>query len=67
MTQATAHVDTWLRVAPVALRLGVSHSQVLILIRRGELKARRHSASPRGMYLIRESEVVRYEAVEQSA
>lgn len=59
MSQTT---NGWLRVAAVARLLGVSTSQVRILINSGELAASRHSASPRGMYLVHELEVTRYKA-----
>jgi len=59
MLQATTKT-AWLRVVAVAEILGVSASQVRILINNGEIAASRHSASPRGMYLVEESEAIRY-------
>jgi excisionase family DNA binding protein len=57
--------DPWRTVAHAAERLGVSESQVRILIRAGRLAGRRHT--PRGKYQIRESEIVRYLAVLEGA
>ncbi len=62
MSQVITRAGTWLRVVAVAELLGVSASQVRILIGTGELTASRHSASSRGMYLVEESEVNRYMA-----
>lgn len=50
--------DPWRGTAEAAQRLGVSETQVRILIRTGRLAGRRHT--PRGKYVIRESEIVRY-------
>lgn len=50
--------DPWRGVAEAAARLGVSETQARILIRAGRLAGRRHT--PRGKYVIRESEIVRY-------
>jgi excisionase family DNA binding protein len=51
--------DPWRTVAHAAGRLGVSESQVRILIRARRLAGHRHTI-PRGKWQIRESEIVRY-------
>jgi excisionase family DNA binding protein len=58
------HGTEWLRVAEVARRLGVSTSQVRILIRQDVLSARRHSNSDRGMFLVHKDECDRYLAAD---
>jgi excisionase family DNA binding protein len=50
--------DPWRGTAHAAGRLGVSESQVRILIRAGRLAGSRHNM--RGKWLVRESEIVRY-------
>jgi excisionase family DNA binding protein len=52
--------DPWLSAAVVAKRLGVSPQQVRALIHSRSLKGRRFSASSRGWWKVRESELKAY-------